>query len=173
MDLINKILKYKVSYFIILLFIILHLLQENKIIDFPDYLNYIIFGFSFIFLFTLNLKFSKKKQEKNLFYYLFEYTSLIIFSIILSATIKIPLNIAIINATSGIKHSELCEINNFISGRNQKLYFQFNNKKESIYYQNENHLLREEIIKNYQLKISYKNSIFGTKVIEDYELIIK
>lgn len=173
MDLISKILKNKINYFIILIFIIFYMRQENRILSFPNYLNYVIFGISFLVLFFLNKKYSTKNKKNNFLYHIFNISILIIFGIFLTAIIKIPLNYTILKSTFGNEIEEVCKINNFISGRMEKIYFIFDGEKQSTAFKNENHLTRNNIVNNYMLKINYRNSILGTKVIENYELTKK
>ncbi len=87
--------------------------------------------------------------------------------------LKIPLNFAIVKLTYGNHNVKVCQINNFISARTTKIYFILDGEKQSINFKNEKHLTKEEIIKNYMIKLNYKKSIFETKVIESYNLIEK
>ncbi|WP_177766288.1 hypothetical protein [Flavobacterium sp. I3-2] len=171
MDLINKILKNKINYFIILISIILYIRQENRILDFPIFLNYTFFLILFFVLFFINNKHSKEIKRKSFLHQFFNILALIVFAILFTTMLKIPLNFAIIKLTNGNQIERICQINNYFSGRMEKIYFIFDGKKQSIRFKNEKHLTREDIIKNYMIKLNYKNSIFGTKVIESYQLI--
>lgn len=172
MELIGRILKFKISYLIILFFIILYLRQENIIINFPNYLDYLIFLIVFISFYMLDSRLTAIK-ENDFVFKLFNIVVLIIFGFFFTAILKVPINTLIINSAYGKHKEENCKIDNFISGRFQKLYFEFNGKNESIPFKNEDHLSRENIIENYQIKINYRNSILGTQVIKNTELVRK
>ena len=172
MELINIILKKKISYFIILI-IILYIRQENRILDFPNYLNYTFFLISFFILFYINNKQSKGNTERSFLYQIFNILGLIVLGIFFTAMLKIPLNFAIIKLSYGNQYVKVCQINNFISARTSKLYFILDGEKQSMSFKNEKHLEREDIINNYMIKLNYKCSIFETKVIESYNLIEK
>lgn len=173
MELFNRIFKYKISYLIIIIFIVTFLRQKNQIIDYPQYLDTILFLLTFILLYLINRKLGQIKsiEEKSL--RILSLLSIALLTIFLITMLKIPVNYCILKSTFGMQKSEELKIENFISGRWQKLYFKYKGRRESIPFDNKNNLSRNDIIKNYNIKIYYRNSICKTKVIENFELIKK
>ena len=159
----ERLLKNKITYLILLIIVIISSIQQEIVKGLPIFTIFVI---SFSILFYKNYQFEKKIKEKssitlNIFVVLF-------FSIFLSFALKIPLKFLVIEGRSSKEIIKKCEITNFISGRNDRISYKLENQNYDISYDNEMHLTREELIKNYKIYINYSDSWFNTKVINSY-----
>lgn len=169
---INKILKSKWIYFLLLIGIVLYLRDNQLILNPPKYIFWILFSLSFIILSVLEIK-DKIKITKSIWDYFFVMITVSFFSIYIALILKIPINEYIIFKSQNEIFEKKCKISNYISGRSDRLLFYFDDKVYSVGFQNHNHLERKNIIDNYLLRVEYKRSIFNTYVVQEYELIKK
>ncbi|KAF2338840.1 hypothetical protein RB619_04485 [Flavobacterium sp. LHD-80] len=169
---INKILKSKWIYFLLLIGIVLYLRDNQLILNPPKYIFWILFSLSFIILSVLEIK-DKIKITKSIWDYFFVMITVSFFSIYIALILKIPINEYIIFKSQNEIFEKKCKISNYISGRSDRLLFYFDDKVYSVGFQNHKHLERKNIIDNYLLRVEYKRSIFNTYVVQEYELIKK
>lgn len=164
----ENLLKNKITYLVLLIIVFISRIQQDIVKGIPGYVSYTIYGISFLILFYKNYQFEKKIKEKssialNIFVVLF-------FSIFLSFAFKIPLKFLIAKCKSSKEIIERCEITNFISGRNDRIAYKLDGQNYEISYDNEMHLTREDLMKNYKIFINYSSSWFNTKVINNYSI---
>lgn len=169
---INKILKSKWIYFLLLIGIVLYLRENQLILNSPKYIFWVLFSISFIILFVLEIR-DKIKIKKNILDYFFVIITVSFFSIYMALILKIPINEYIIYKNQNEILVKKCKISNYISGRSDRLLFYFDDKVYSVGFQNSNHLERKKIMANFLLRVEYKKSILNTYVVQEYELIKK
>lgn len=179
MDFIERISSYRINYFILAGLIIISWRQSDTILNYPNYLKYFFYILAFGILLLGDLKKNrientkmKKKKENYFLSKILKIGIIAFFSIIFGFIIQIPLNFIIKLSSKGTILVKSCEISNYVSGRNDIVYFVFNDKKESYHY-SINGIKRNDIINNHLLRVEYKESILGTYIVEDINLIQK
>ncbi|MCC9065945.1 hypothetical protein [Flavobacterium piscisymbiosum] len=169
---INKILKSKWIYFLLLIGIVLYLRENQLILNSPKYIFWVLFSISFSTLFVLEIR-NKIKIKKSILDYFFVIITVSFFSIYMALILKIPINEYIIYKSQSEILVKKCKISNYISGRSDRLLFYFDDKVYSVGFQNSSHLERKKIIANFLLRVEYKKSILNTYVVQEYGLIKK
>lgn len=90
----------------------------------------------------------------------------------LNLLILIPINYYIIfNSKNNFVETKIYPITNYISGRTNKVYFDFLGKNYGIGFKNVNHFERNFIIKNCRIQLQYSKSLLGTYVINEANVI--
>lgn len=158
----DKFLQKKWHYFILLGIVFFYLRSTNLILNFKFSYKIFLFILCSIIIFFIN------KDKANIFGKIFIS---IFYGFFLNLLILIPINYFIILNSNNSIETKIFPITNYISGRTNKIYFDFLDENYGIGFNNENHLERDFIIKNCKIQLQFSKSLLGTYVIKDSNII--
>lgn len=147
-------------------------LREDKmILNMPVIISFVLLFIPFLILFCYSYSKDNKSEEFIIIGNLFN-SSIMSFFIFIVLKMGVNFYVKKYSETQDMTTTTI-PISNFISGRLDLIYFNFKEEEYSLRYTNSKHLKRNEIINNYNLKLEYSKSIFGTYVIKNYYIVDK
>lgn len=159
----DKFLQKKWHYLILLGIVFFYLRSVNLIMNFKFSYKIFLFVLCSIIIFIIN------KDNANIYGKIFIS---LFYGFFLNLLILTPINyLLILNSSSNSVETKILPITNYISGRTNKIYFDFLDSNYGISFKNENHLERNFIIKNCKIQLQFSNSLLGTYVIKDSNVI--
>ena len=172
----EKLLGSKTLYLVLLAFVMVYLLGDDKILNLPSYLFIskfvIVFVSLSIFVLWRRSKYKTyyERKFKDKVYLVGLFLGLVVFSLIIQGVLNIPLNYVIISKSknSSIENYD-CEIINIETTDIDKIQFKFLGKNYSRYY-NVNDYEKKDLMQNYWLNIQVRKSIWDTYYIESMNL---
>lgn len=166
----KRLFKNRILYILILISLIFYLRSSRMILNFGYIGDMIIFCISFIILTIYFIHFDKNfKKEK-----IINILGIIILSVFMFMTVKIPLNYFVIFMSSNqLSQSKYCTIKSYNSRRFGEILFEFENKKYSVRYKKEENMSVKNLVNKHVLIIYIKPSVFNTFVLSDYQVAEK
>ena len=144
--------------------------EDEKILNFPFRVNVLLYVGSLII--TLGY-FHFSNRKKAGYSFVMEFLSSLAIAFALFLMIRMGFLFYIKKAADKDVSIMRCPVYNFISGRRNSVYFYFHNQRYSLGYRNNQQLDREDIIKNYEVKLEYSRSVLDTYVIRRYRITPK
>ena len=160
----------KIAYIIGAILLGFYVKEDDKILNFPFYVNILLYTCILTILIGYFYFFNRKKKEYN---FITENLN----SLVLALSLFFIIRLVAIFYIKEVADKDIIiaryPISNFISGRFNSVYFYFQNKRYSLGYRNSQQLLREDIINNYEIEIQYSHSVLNTYVIRKYKIVPK
>ena len=173
---IENIFSKKWIFILMAILLVLFLKEDRIILNVTLILNICVFLLSLFIIFIFQYKYNsvKKKKKKKNNNNIINITGIFILSFFIFIILKLSINFFIIKNSEKMLNEEIkLPIENFISGRTDLIYFNFNDKRYSLRYNNTDNLSREEIVNKHILHIIYSKSFFEIYVIKKYNIEFK
>lgn len=178
-------------YLAILVVLVVYFLQEKKVLNFPNYINVILFLTAFVSMFLIAYRYDGKKRKTvedhvdeiegvgglNVFSApLLNLLGIAFISFTLLCLVKIPILYYIEScAKSNSLKSERVEIDNLKLRRNSVIYVKFRGEVEKLegILRGKRKLGKKKLLENYDVQLEYRESILGTSVLESFKVVKK
>ncbi|MCK8141815.1 hypothetical protein MW871_07895 [Flavobacterium sp. I-SCBP12n] len=170
----EKIFSKKWIFILMAILLVLFLKEDKIILNVPLILNICVFVISLLIILIFQYKHNSVKKKKKNNNTIINIVGVFILSFFIFIILKLSINFCIIKSSEKMVNEEIkLPIDNFISGRTDLIYFNFNDKRYSLRYNNTDNLSREEIVNKHILHIIYSKSFFEIYVIKKYNIEFK
>lgn len=178
-------------YLIVLAILVVYFLQDKKVLNFPNYINVVLFLTAFVSVFLIAQRVDRKRKEDVIDYMadveekndlnvfsapIFNLLGIALISFTFLCLVKIPiLHYIEYCAKSNLLKSERVLIDNVKLRRNSVIYVTFRGEIEKLegILKNKRKLGKKKLIENYDVQLDYRESILGTSVLEKFRVVKK